>query len=242
MIEVGLKSAGEHLPVVRLTPGNASDRLTVIFSPQGKAGLVDAAGAPRPLVQALLDQGQSVVGFDPLLVGEHLDPAHFAARRPDTTHSETYNKTLAADRMQDLATVLAWARMQADVHEVSLVGEGRWGTLALLARAQLDGVARTVVNLHEFDYGDGGAAIPDDLHLPGVLQFGGLPAAAALAAPAPLWVTRCPASNHVREWAQAAYAARDASAQLRITEEEPAPWPWHGGWHMGSRSDEETIS
>jgi dienelactone hydrolase len=216
--EVGRKSTGEHVTVVRLTPTRPTDQLTVLFSPHGKAALVDADGKPVPLVKALLDRGQSVVGIDPLLVGEHADPSAFSDRRPDTSHYETYNKVLAADRLQDLATVLSWARMQPAVRTVSLVGQGRWGALVLLARPQLEGVARVAVNLHEFDYGDG--EIPLDLDLPGVLQFGGLPAAAALSAPAPLWIFRC-SSDRVADWARRSYDLRDAGSQLRLSEGTP---------------------
>src|SRR5438270_561501 len=78
-------------------------------------------GQPTPVVRALLDRGQSVIGFDPLLIGESHDPAAQAGRRPSTVHYETYNRTLAADRAQDLATVLAWAKSLPDATEVSLV-------------------------------------------------------------------------------------------------------------------------
>ncbi len=108
--EVGRRATGETIPVVRLIPTEATGRLTVIAHPRGKAGLVTASGDPSPLVSALLKRGQSVVGFDPLFVGESVDPRHPALRRPETAHKDTYNPSLAADRIQDLATVLAWAR------------------------------------------------------------------------------------------------------------------------------------
>ena len=88
-----------------------------------------------------------MVGFDPLFVGESIDPAAPVAHRPETVHFETYNPSLAADQIQDLATVLSWARSQADVREVSLVGLGLAGPQVLLARPLLEGLARTVVDL-----------------------------------------------------------------------------------------------
>ena len=60
-------------------------------------------------------------------MGESIDPANPVAHRPDTVHFETYNPTLAADQIQDLATVLAWARSQPDVREVNLIGLGLAG-------------------------------------------------------------------------------------------------------------------
>jgi hypothetical protein len=225
---VGRKSVGEKIPVVRLTPVGASGRLTVIASPHGKAFLVTADGPLHPLVRALLDRGQSVVGFDPLLVGESVDPAKPAFRRPETSHYETYNPALAADQVQDLATVLAWARSQPDVREVSLIGYGRAGPQVLLARPSLTGLARTAVDLYEYSEGDGSEKLAPELDLPGMLQFGGVKAAAALTAPAPLRAFRL-GTAFDRSWPEKAYALADASHVLRLetrrpTAEELARW------------------
>lgn len=213
---VGREATGEQIPVVRLTPRGATGRLTVVMHPRGKAGLVGADGAPSPLVAALLGRGQSVVGFDPLLVGESVDPSAPAERRPETVHYETYNKALAADRMQDLATVLAWARSRPDVRAVSVVGLEGAGPLVLLARPSLEGLARTVADLDGFDHGDGSGDVPAGLDLPGVLQFGGLKAAAALSAPAPLWVVRAPEGLD-EGWPRRAYGLADSASMFRLS-------------------------
>ena len=215
---VGRKKAGELIPVVRIAPAHPSGRLTLVFSPRGKAGLTTPEGQPTPIVKALLDRGQSVVGFDPLLVGESLDPAAPAEHRPSTVHYDTYNPTLAEDRAQDLATVLSWAKSLPDVREVSLVAEAGIGPLALLARPALEGLSRTAIDLGEFDYGDGSKPVPPGLDLPGALQFGGLKAAAALSAPAPLWIAR-PGKSFADAWPTRAYALADAPEQLRIDAE-----------------------
>jgi hypothetical protein len=216
---VGRKGAGEQIPVVRLIPTHPSGRLTVIVSPHGKAHLASADGGIEPLAQALLQRGQSVVGFDPLLVGESLDPEDYASRRPDTVHFETYNPSLAADQMQDLAIVLASARSQPDVREVSLIGTGRSGSQVLVARPALEGVARTAVNLHEFDEGDGTEAYPPDTDLAGLLQFGGLKAAAALCAPAPLRISR-PGKSFDASWPRAAYDRAGSAHALQLDDDE----------------------
>jgi hypothetical protein len=209
---VGRKGEGDLIPVVRLTPEHPNGRLAVLFTPRGKADLTTPEGAPTPIVRALLDRGQSVVGFDPLLVGESQDPAAPASRRPSTVHYDCYNPSLAADRAQDLATVIAWARALADVREVNLVAQG---PLALLARPELEGLSRTAIDLEGFDYGDGSSEVPPGLDLPGVLQFGGLKAAAALVAPAPLWISHAPETFDAT-WPTKAYALVDASPQLRL--------------------------
>ncbi len=200
----------------------------MISSPRGKATLSDADGHLSPLARALLQRGQSVVGFDPFLVGESMDPSAPATRRPETGHFETYNPTLAADQMQDLATVLAWARSQPGVREVSLIGQGRSGPQVLLARPALEGLARTAIDLHEFDDGDGSGDLAAEVELPGLLQFGGLKAAAALCVPAPLWIDRT-SERFAKQWPERAYALADAAHVLRLDSgragpEEVARW------------------
>lgn len=221
-LSIGRKAVGENIPVLRLSPPRPNGKLTVITSPHGKAALVEADGKPVKLVQELLDRGESVVGFDPLYVGESSDPTTGVFRRPETVHYHTYNASLSADQMQDLATVIAWARSLPEIRAVNLVGHGRAGAQTLVARPRLEGIARTAVDLHDFSEGDGSGTWPADIDLPGLLQFGGLKAAAALCAPDPLWVMR-PANSFERAWPEKAYALADTSQVLKIDAERPSP-------------------
>lgn len=218
--EVGGRERGEAAPVVRLIPSQATGRVTIIADDRGKLALVDSSGEPTELVQALLDRGQTVVGFDPLFVGESIDPAKPIAHRPDVAHFATYNPTVAADQMQDLSTVAAWAGALPDVREVSLIARGDAGFQALIARPMLQGLARTAIDLDGRDDDDSGE-FPPALDLPGLHQFGGLKAAAALTAPAPLWIIR-PGPSFAKEWPKDAYEIDDAPAMLRV-EDEAAP-------------------
>jgi hypothetical protein len=211
---------GDQIPVVRMAPAKSAGRVAIVFSDRGKAGLVDAKGERIPLVQGLLDRGIGVIGFDPLLVGESFDAAKPAGRRPRTAHYSTYNRVLAADRMSDLALVAMWANVQTDIRELSLVGIDGAAPLVLLARPLIPGIARTFVDLAGFEFLDG--TIPESLQLPGIFQFGGLKAAAALAAPMPLWIARPPASFG-QAWPTNAYALADASTALKISETAPKP-------------------
>jgi hypothetical protein len=211
-------STGDRVPVVRLAPKSPTGRATVVFTARGMAGLLGPDSKPIPLVKGLLDRGQTVISFDPLFVGESIDPRSPATHRPIVAHTETYNATLAADQAQDLATVISWARTRPDLREVSLVALGEAGPLALLARPALSGLARTAIDMNGFDYGDGSTSIPPALDLPGVLQFGGLKAAAALTAPAPLRLFHAPATFDAT-WPLRAYGLADASRMVKITEE-----------------------
>lgn len=218
---IGRKAIGDQIPVARLFPKNPNGRLTVLANPHGKAILANE-GRGLMMIKDLLSRGQSVVVFDPLFVGEAFDPSNPVAKRPDTVHSDTYNPSVAAEQIQDLATVIAWARSQPDVHEVSLIGQGRSGPQVLLALPLLSGLARTAVDLHEYDDGDGSIALPAELDLPGLLQSGGFKAAAALSAPRPLWLHRT-GPKFDRKWVDKAYGLADASHVLKVAEGKAEP-------------------
>ncbi len=221
--QLGRAGNGEAIPVVRLVPAHPSGRLTMIAHPRGKAALADGSGEASMLVQALLAHGHEVVGFDPLLVGESIDPRDPVAHRPEVVHFETYNPSLPADQMQDLATVLAWCRTQPDIREVNLVALDEAGYRALLARPVLEGLARTAIGLPA-GRPPGADGLPSPIDLPGLEQFGGLRAAAALSAPAPLWLFRNSPGLDTN-WARTAYDLAGASAMLRLGARQPDPDP-----------------
>ena len=82
----------------------------------------------------------------------------------------------------------------ADAREVSLIARGTAGYQALIARPVLEGLARTVIELSAVSKRTGKpdppmmTRWPAAIDLPGLEQFGGPKAAAALSAPAPLWL------------------------------------------------------
>jgi len=219
---VGRRSAGDAVPVVRLLPAHPTGRLTIIAHPRGKAALATSTGEPSPLTQALLSLGQSVVGLDPLFVGESLDASNPVARRPEVVHFETYNPTVAEDQIQDLAIVLAWAKAQPDVREVSVIAQDLSGPQILLARPALSGLARTAIDLSGLpDPADSGSW-PSPIDLPGMFQFGGFKAAAALTAPAPLLIHGASASFDAA-WPTTAYTLSGAGHVLRLESRDPGP-------------------
>jgi hypothetical protein len=219
---LGRRSPGEAIPVVRLIPAHPSGRLTVIAHPRGKAALTSGAGEPSDLVRALLSVGHEVVGFDPIFVAESLDPRDPLPHRPETVHSETYNPAPAAEQMQDLATVLAWCRAQEDVREVNLIARDTAGYQALLARPAIEGLARTVIELSDLPQQRKPDEWPAMIDLPGLEQFGGVRAAAAMSAPAPIWFYGN-VSALDPSWAKAAYEVAGSPSLLRLDEHIPAP-------------------
>jgi hypothetical protein len=222
--DLALTSRGVHLPIVTIAPkAKRAGAAVVVFSPRGKAALLGPDGKTEPQVRALLDQGLAVVAFDPLFVGESADSERPARARPQpkTGHFSCYNPALAADRLQDLALVAAWAGSRPGTEAVHLVATDGWGPLAMLARSSLEGIARTCIDLEGFTYGDGSGPVPAALDLPGVCQVGGLNVAASLAAPHDLLLAR--ATPDVAASAKAAYAAAGTPAALRLEDAPPTP-------------------
>ncbi|MGC8642204.1 MAG: acetyl xylan esterase, partial [Isosphaeraceae bacterium] len=84
------------------------------------------------------------------------------------------------------------------------------------ARPVLEGLARTFVDLSGWQDSDGSGAIHPALDLPGLCQFGGVKAAAALSAPAPLWIVR-PGPRFERSWPENAYALFGSPHTLRFS-------------------------
>lgn len=109
------------------------------------------------------------------------------------------------------------------MREVSLVAQGTSGYQALVARPMLEGLARTVIELAPWPLGSGDEpAVPATIDLPGLNQFGGLKAAAALSAPAPLWLHGDLKAIDA-SWPRAAYRLAGTPSMIRMESDEPGP-------------------
>ena len=226
------RSRDARIPLVRLVPARASGKVAVLFSPLGKAGLTNERGDISGLVKGLLGRGIEVVGFDALLIGEACDPTDFQDGTPNSAHKETYNRDLSLERLQDLATVVAFLESRPGTNVVHLIGHSSWGALALLGLPSLEGVGRAAIDLG--DQRTGADSLSGDLDFPGVLQFGGLKGAAALAAPRPLWISNAGA-DFPTQWPARAYELSGSRSLLRIDrgqadDEALAKWLDSGQW------------
>lgn len=223
---LGRRGAGDRIPGLLLAPvGPDRRQATLVVLPEGTAGL--AAGDGAELVRQLREQGQQVLVIDPLGVGEHGPPPS-----PGTGFFTTYNRTLLAERVQDVLTSLAFLRSRRGVRAVHLAGVGAMGPVCLLARGMDPAVARTAVDADAFEY----AVDRDETaerQLPGILRFGGLRAAVALAAPRPLLLHHT-GSALDPAWARKAYELEGRPRALqtheqRLSADAVARWLCEGG-------------
>ncbi|MFN0084837.1 MAG: alpha/beta hydrolase family protein [Blastocatellia bacterium] len=99
----------------------------------------------------------------------------------------TYNRTDEANRVQDLLTSLAWLKARHPNARVDLVGHGRAGLWALLARAFAPRIDRTIVDAAGFD-SESDDAFSRSLPIPGLRRAGDFTTAVTIAPLAPLFI------------------------------------------------------
>jgi hypothetical protein len=213
---LGRQGKGDRLPAVLYRPAHAEVRAgTLVVHPEGKAALVDAPhAAPGPLVAGLLAQGQAVLALDVFLTGEYHTPFAPTKRDESVNFFTTFNRTDTALRVQDLLTGLSYLGSQPGVDALNLVGLGEAGLWALLARGLAPQVARTAVDVAQFDNTN------DDnflhrLYIPGLRRAGDLRTAGALAAPGALLLHNTGEAFR-SDWIADAYRAAGAADQLRV--------------------------
>jgi dienelactone hydrolase len=220
-----LRNARAHheLPVLVLQPTSSKPWTVVWLHPQGKAGLLEADGSPKSEVRRLLAAGASVLGVDLLHQGEFLADGkplektpRVANKREAAAYTYGYNRTVFAQRAQDVLTVLAHvAHRGGESQRVDLVGLEGAGLWAATARSQThDVIRRAAIDTQGFRFG----TVPDIRHpdfLPGGAKYGDTPGLVSVAKPAPLWL----AGETEPAVVVAAYRAAGALDQLHLSEE-----------------------
>jgi dienelactone hydrolase len=191
-----------RVPAVGLIPKTWDKRVVTIWAhPDGKAGAFEADGrTPSPAIRALFAANRAVLAPDVFLTGEAAAPA------PHVKNDEVYagfyygyNRSVVAARAYDLLTLAGFAK-STGASEIELVGVGKAGVWALLARALAGpAIARAAIDLNAFDF-DRVTRTDDEMLLPGALKYGGVMGVAAVAAGGKTTLFNAPASP-VATWA-----------------------------------------
>jgi dienelactone hydrolase len=202
--EIGTRSHGERIPAALVRPATADPAAVpvVLVHPGGRAAVLNdegggpeaapaANGDPRlrsPLLKELVDAGRTVLVPDLFLTGEYLSPIGRAGRPTSEAHFTTYNRTDAMWRAQDVLTACVALRALTAAQEVDVVGLGEAGPVGLLARAAApELIRRLIADACAAGWADEELYL-DRLYVPHLPRLGGLVAAVALAAPAPLYL------------------------------------------------------
>jgi hypothetical protein len=156
------------------------------------------------------------------LTGETQDAKPMAVNQRYAGYTFGYNRPLLANRVHDILTAVAYAQSYDGAKKVHLAGFDKAGPWVLLARALCgDTVARTAADLNRFRFEDV-RTTADEMMLPGALKYGGLPALAALSAPAELSVYNHQGTGLSR-WLEPAYQAAGAADRLQRSADKIAP-------------------
>lgn len=218
---IGWRNAGDRVPFTEFRPPGPPRGAVLVVHPDGVAALTQDRGRdPGPLVQHLLGKGLLVLSADVFFTGlAESTPADHDPASGEHAYFSTYNRTMTANRVQDILTAVAWLRRTGGVASVSLVGIGEAGPWCLLACGLSPHVDRAVIDADRFDT-DSDEAYESRLFIPVLRRLGGLSAAAALATPAEMYLHH---TGHAFETEdiEAAYRAADALDRLR-TQRTPA--------------------
>lgn len=175
-IELTRPAAGDRVKLNLVNPvtATANASAVVLVAPPGYT--------VEPVVKALRQTGQRV--FQVEVFGGYSNPADLEKYK----FISTYNRTPAANRVQDILTVLAFAEQElakAGTPRLTLVGLDDAGLWALLARALAPRLAQTIADVNGFD-STSDAAFLAKLPIPGLRRAGDFSTAVALAPFTPL--------------------------------------------------------
>lgn len=209
------RGPGEAVRSVGLIPkgfGDAGKKVVIWADPEGTAGLYHGESC-APGVAELLAKKVAVFGLDPFKPPAGLDVAKPSSKQVSGSFFFGYNRGVFAERVRDVLTAVVNLRDNAGCTDIRIAGWGAAGPVALVAAALAGkAVSRAAVDLNGFRF-EAVADLADPLLLPGAVKYGGLPAFAALCAPAPLLL-----HNHrgtgSGKLAPAAYAAVGAEGRL----------------------------
>jgi dienelactone hydrolase len=193
---VNNKQHGEQLPVVFLFPKKWNREVVIWIHEDGKNGLFNKDGSPKPEVNKLLEGGMTVVAADLLYQGEFLTggkPLDHMRRvgnpREYAGYTLGYNHSLFAQRTHDILTLISHVKHHKDKSDkLHLIGLGAAGAWVAAARAQAGGaVDRAAIDITGVDFSKM-TDVRDVNLLPGAIKYGGLPAMLSLGAPHETWI------------------------------------------------------
>ncbi len=166
------RDCGEEVPYIALVPGGWNGNVVVWAHPDGKASLFNNS-KPLPAIQKLLDKKFAVASADLFLTGDFGG----AAPKVDPKFAGFtfgYNRSTLANRVHDLLSLIGLVRHWEGTKSAELIGVGKAGPWALLARAAAgDAIDRAAVDIAGFDF-DKVQSTDDDMMLSGAVKYGGI--------------------------------------------------------------------
>jgi cephalosporin-C deacetylase-like acetyl esterase len=221
---LGRKDQGDRIPAIlwRSRNGRNDRSVTLVVHQEGKSALSGReTGRPFEIVSSLLEQGQDVLAVDCFQVSEGRGES-----KTDSAFFTTYNRTVLANRVQDILTAVAFLKNRPGVARVNLVGIGQGGLWSLLARGLARGqIDNAVVDLAQFNERNDEDYL-QNLFAPNIRRVGGLRTAILLAAPSRMIVHNTGDRFEMR-WLAEFYEKVSAASAIEI--------------HRGRLSDSDVV-
>jgi dienelactone hydrolase len=167
------------VPYAMLTPEGWNGETVLWIHPGGKVTLMDDGNKPIEPVQRILNAKFAVLCGDLFATGEY-NPQNKQVTdlRPVNNqfagYTFGYNRTVLAERVHDILTLVAYAKQNKQskfVHQVALENAGLWGLLAKGLAGEA--ILRSAIDLNGFDF-DRIKSATDENFLPGALKYGGV--------------------------------------------------------------------
>lgn len=188
-VQLSRHRIGDRVAAVEAAPaGTEPTGAALMVHGDGANALIDVdSGSCAPLVRHLVERGRRMLVADCFAAPGSGDRAELAKREQERRFFQTYNRTVAMERIQDILTALSYVRHAAGTDAVDILGFGAAGIWCLLARAVAGATASTVVDADGCDPYDDRTWI-EHAFIPLIRRAGGLDTALALAAPARLCI------------------------------------------------------
>jgi dienelactone hydrolase len=179
---LGRKGQGEQIPAFGVIGQEFEGTVVIWVHPAGKASLF-RDGKLVPAARQIVDNKVAILAPDVFLTGEFQGAKAPEVDKKFAGFTFGYNRSILANRVHDILTVVAFAKNHEQTKTVHLVGFEKAGPWVLLARALCgDAVAQTVADLDQFQF-ENVCETSDEMMLPGALKYGGLHAFFALCEP-----------------------------------------------------------
>ena len=170
---ISRKGLGERITCRAIFPKEWGGEVLVWAHPDGRRSLAADAIAPA------LERGVAVIAHDRFSPGDAWAGNDPRTLKPKPNPSYMgfvlcHNRSILAERVHDLLSVIALAKGWEKTRAISLAGFAGAGTEALLTRALAgDAVARAAVDLGKFDFHQVTDSA-DPMLLPGALKYNGI--------------------------------------------------------------------
>ncbi|MGF1580930.1 MAG: alpha/beta hydrolase family protein [Gemmataceae bacterium] len=221
------KGAKGVFPIYIVRAQEFKTKPVVWIHPRGASSL-KKDGKWIPAVKKILEKGGAVVAPDVFLTGQYDGVKYPSVNKEYAGYTWGYNRTVLANRVHDILSAIGFVLNKKGVEKVDLVGFDEAGPWVVLARALCgDKVDVTVADMNQFRFENIGS-LRDEMMLPGVLKYGGMPTFTALCAPHKLYLHDAKGIDR-KGWIATTYKSSGQPKQLRFQDEQ-ASWDEITDW------------